>query len=303
MSSSPGDDNGTSLKSTMDDPLDVDSLVREAMSSFSLDGHPLPPPPPPASQPQMHNCDRYHPTRRFVETPSPPAQDASSVGSSSCGSDSARPRTPPVVPKLVRFSYVIIRNYDITMGDNPAVTAGPPIQLDWEYEEIPSLPVHEFEIFKLKRRTQSSGYIFHGLENRVLTISPDFRVGILLRAGFSEWEISQTVRNVRKIQQQRNRTALTYPFYHVEYAVRSAGRKLQRSAGRRPGSGGGGGNHGRKGGKHHDGGDFVQHQPKSAVHHRHDDEMTTQTDWEDHNSCVFYDDRSAAADHHDPWHH
>ncbi|KAG7344498.1 hypothetical protein IV203_022506 [Nitzschia inconspicua] len=132
--------------------------------------------------------------------------------------------------KQVRFGYVTIRNYDITMGDNPAVTAGPPIQLDWEYEEIPPLPVRDFEYFKLSRRGKRSA--FYGFtENKVLTISPDFRTGILLRAGFSDWEIAQTMRNLKKLQQQRTRTAMTFPFYRVEYAVRSAGRKLQRSMG------------------------------------------------------------------------
>jgi hypothetical protein len=134
--------------------------------------------------------------------------------------------------KQVRFSYVTIRNYDITMGDNPAVTAGPPIQLDWEYEEIPSLPVRDFEQFKLKRRGACTLSFYVPIsENRVLTISPDFRTGILRRAGFSDWEISQTMRNVKKIQQQRTRTALAFPFYRVEYAMRSAGRKLQRTMG------------------------------------------------------------------------
>jgi hypothetical protein len=175
--------------------------------------------------------------------------------------------------KHVRFSYVTIRNYDITMGDNPAVTAGPPIQLDWVYEEIPLLPVREFEEFKLQRVGKYS-YLYPGAENRVVTISPDFRMGILLRAGFTDWEISQTIRNVKKIQQQRTRTALTYPFYHVEYAVRSAGRKLQRSMGNSNNSS----SEGQKSCTSRN----KQHPLTTSQLQYHDDEMSTGTVLDDH---------------------
>lgn len=122
---------------------------------------------------------------------------------------------------VVRFSTVTIRNYDITLGDNPAVTAGPPIQLDWKYEQLPlPLSIDEFESFRLPRRQLSTRY---------LIIAPDFRRGVLLRTGFTHRQIDKTERAVEKIQQQRQRTSLGFPFYRIEYAVRSAGRKIQRS--------------------------------------------------------------------------
>eukprot|EP00529_Nitzschia_sp_RCC80_P021633 CAMPEP_0113480210 /NCGR_PEP_ID=MMETSP0014_2-20120614/21751_1 /TAXON_ID=2857 /ORGANISM="Nitzschia sp." /LENGTH=387 /DNA_ID=CAMNT_0000373619 /DNA_START=157 /DNA_END=1316 /DNA_ORIENTATION=+ /assembly_acc=CAM_ASM_000159 len=134
-------------------------------------------------------------------------------------------------PKNVRFSYVTIRNYDITMSDNPAVTAGPPIQLDWDYEQLPIIPIREFEHFRVPRRMKQSNRLF---------ISPEFRRGILLRAGFSDDQIDSNQRAIAKVQKNRSLTCLSFPFYRVEYAVRSAGRKIQRTTGKSFSRGGGG---------------------------------------------------------------
>ena len=136
--------------------------------------------------------------------------------------------------KHVRFSLVTIRNYDITISDNPAVYSGPPIQLDWQYEEIAPLPVVDFETFKIQRRASSyqRQCCIHNADNGVMIIYPEYRRGILRRAGFSDFEIQQQEKQVQRIQQERLRTKLTFPFYRVEYAMRSAGRKLQRKVAR-----------------------------------------------------------------------
>ncbi|KAL3909277.1 MAG: hypothetical protein SGILL_008150 [Bacillariaceae sp.] len=156
-----------------------------------------------------------------------------------------RQQQEPKPKQVVRFSYVTIRNYDITLGDNPAVYCGPPIQLDWNYEEIAPLSVRDFELFKVQRRQSTThNFMFHNADNGVMPIYPDFRRGILKRAGFTDKEIGLTEREVKKIQAQRHRTKLTFPFYHMEYAVRSAGRKIQRTMGSGTSSSSGGGGSG-----------------------------------------------------------
>mmetsp|Transcript_25546 Transcript_25546/g.41939 ORF Transcript_25546/g.41939 Transcript_25546/m.41939 type:complete len:198 (+) Transcript_25546:302-895(+) len=126
-----------------------------------------------------------------------------------------------IPPKQVRFGYVTIRNYDMTLGDNPSCAAGPPVCLDWNYEQIPALPIREFERFKSTRpRVQRTSH---------LAIAPEFRRGILLRTGFTSGQIQEAERQVAKIQNQRALARLSFPFYRVEYAMRSAGRKFQRS--------------------------------------------------------------------------
>jgi hypothetical protein len=123
--------------------------------------------------------------------------------------------------KRVRFGFVAIRNYDITMGDNPAVTGGPPITLDWSYEQIPSLPLQEFETFREANP--------RAVDSHCLIVSVDDRRTMLKRAGFTENQIQLNESRVLKIQKQRARTRMSFPFHCVEHALRSAGRKLHRS--------------------------------------------------------------------------
>ncbi|KAL3932953.1 MAG: hypothetical protein SGARI_003827, partial [Bacillariaceae sp.] len=140
----------------------------------------------------------------------------------------------------------------MTLGDNPAVSSGAPIQLDWAYEEIAPLPVRDFESFKAQRHgihTNQPKPKQHpmlqdsaGITPMVSPISADSRKGILKRAGFTDWQIEQTERSVKKIQTQRQRTHRSNPFYKMEYAMRSAGRKLQRTMGSTSSTSGNGNN-------------------------------------------------------------
>ncbi|KAI2507217.1 hypothetical protein MHU86_7174 [Fragilaria crotonensis] len=55
--------------------------------------------------------------------------------------------------KRVSFSTVIVRNYDITIGDSPSVSSGIPLSLDWTFvEDTPSsLDDHEINRFGQRR--------------------------------------------------------------------------------------------------------------------------------------------------------
>ena len=41
--------------------------------------------------------------------------------------------TPKPPKKTVQFSHLEIRTYPVTLGDNPSVSSGPPLTLDWNY--------------------------------------------------------------------------------------------------------------------------------------------------------------------------
>ena len=62
------------------------------------------------------------------------------VGSkkNSCG-------TLPSRKKFVRFSDVTLREYPMVVGDNPAVSSGPPVTIDWNYmsEVVISVDQHQ----------------------------------------------------------------------------------------------------------------------------------------------------------------
>lgn len=56
--------------------------------------------------------------------------------------------TTPSSPKFkkVRFETVQIREYRITLGDNPSCSSGPPLQLDWMYYDTPQeIPLELYE--------------------------------------------------------------------------------------------------------------------------------------------------------------
>ena len=53
--------------------------------------------------------------------------------------------------RRVNFDAIMIREYDRTLGDNPATTHGPPLTLDWEYEDVASIKVDEYEAQRAPR--------------------------------------------------------------------------------------------------------------------------------------------------------
>lgn len=56
----------------------------------------------------------------------------------------------------VSFCQIEIREYEQTLVDNPCVTKGPPIGLDWNYEECGSFQVDDYELHKgANRRSRS----------------------------------------------------------------------------------------------------------------------------------------------------
>lgn len=65
--------------------------------------------------------------------------DASSVASSA---------SKTKIKRNISFSSVEIRDYDRAVGDNPCVTSGVPLSLDWNYSEAAEHDLEEYENFK-----------------------------------------------------------------------------------------------------------------------------------------------------------
>eukprot|EP00523_Entomoneis_sp_CCMP467_P021480 CAMPEP_0168836996 /NCGR_PEP_ID=MMETSP0727-20121128/4899_1 /TAXON_ID=265536 /ORGANISM="Amphiprora sp., Strain CCMP467" /LENGTH=403 /DNA_ID=CAMNT_0008890405 /DNA_START=133 /DNA_END=1341 /DNA_ORIENTATION=+ len=55
-------------------------------------------------------------------------------------------------PKRVSFATIQVRGYDQTIGDHPSVSIGPPIGLDWDYQEFGNFDVDQFEATRGPRR-------------------------------------------------------------------------------------------------------------------------------------------------------
>jgi hypothetical protein len=74
----------------------------------------------------------------------------------------------------VSFHTVVIREYGMTLGDNPSCSYGPPVCLDWDYEETKKVKLDEYEQTRSKRRTM-----------RQMVLSYYKRFEILQNAGYS----------------------------------------------------------------------------------------------------------------------
>lgn len=99
--------------------------------------------------------------------------------------------------KSVRFSIVEIRDYNLCLGDNPSVSRGVPISLDWDYDTEHS---HEFEEYEsdriVDRRTAPNEMKRPSLQ----------RVQLLKGLGYSRNEINEQAKCIHRIQEQRLNT-------------------------------------------------------------------------------------------------
>ena len=119
----------------------------------------------------------------------------------------------------VSFHQVTIRRYPMIAGDNPACEYGPPVTLDWGFEELPSLDLDDFESMRRRTRRQK---LHH------LLLSYMQRQRILVGTGYTEQQIKQVEKEARTARFQRNMTRLLLPISKVEEMIQSLSRKIQR---------------------------------------------------------------------------
>jgi hypothetical protein len=117
----------------------------------------------------------------------------------------------------VKFQNIEIRQYGMTLGDNPSCTYGPPVSLDWDYNEANVLCLDEYEEARGRRR--KSYQMQMNARHRRELLSQDF----------TEDEIKRTVKEVKAIKKNRERTKMMLPFMKFEDAAESAKRKAARA--------------------------------------------------------------------------
>ena len=121
------------------------------------------------------------------------------------------------ITKKVSFSDVQIRDYDVTIGDHPDCSIGPPLSLGWDFEENPSVEIDQYEINRAPRRTR-----------RELALNYYHRTYILEQvSGLSKEDIEQAVKNKEKIKFQRQCTRFFLPVWKLEDIAESAKRKIK----------------------------------------------------------------------------
>lgn len=104
------------------------------------------------------------------------------TSNSSSGSFSSR----ELMKRNVSFCRIEVREYDQTISDNPCVSKGPAIGLDWQYQECGSYEVDEYELHKAPHRRTKS-----------MMIIPPFLRERQLR---HEWDVSS--KEIKKMEKQ-----------------------------------------------------------------------------------------------------
>mmetsp|Transcript_18582 Transcript_18582/g.46088 ORF Transcript_18582/g.46088 Transcript_18582/m.46088 type:complete len:218 (-) Transcript_18582:194-847(-) len=93
----------------------------------------------------------------------------------------------------VRFSSVAVRDYSMTIGDNPSVSRGVPISLGWEYDKEHSYDINKFEDDRCGERRESEELKLPSLQ----------RVQLLKTMGYSRGEIKEQTKEVQKVKDER----------------------------------------------------------------------------------------------------
>lgn len=118
----------------------------------------------------------------------------------------------------VAFTTIEIRNYGQTIGDNPSVSYGPPIQLDWDYESVPLIPIDDYEGRRGPRR-----------QLKHMSLSYYQRMHLLQNAfGHTEEDLKQAKKQANKDKFKRAVTKYFLPVQVLEDVAESSVRKTKR---------------------------------------------------------------------------
>jgi len=114
--------------------------------------------------------------------------------------------------RRVQFGKVKVRQYELSISENPCVSEGPPIELGWEYTESPEeLSVDQFEAIRLPRR--------HRRLQDFLLSERERRRMLLYRGGYTNEDIKYCIRQVEHIKRQRILTYLMLPASALDEAA------------------------------------------------------------------------------------
>ena len=119
----------------------------------------------------------------------------------------------------VSFDSVQVRSFEQTLGDNPTVSIGPPVQLGWDFEQREPVQVDIYESNKVLARRRPHEFALNHFQRRNL---------LQFYCGIRKEEIERAQKEADKCKFQRLITRLFLPTMKIEDFVQSAGRKVKR---------------------------------------------------------------------------
>lgn len=132
-------------------------------------------------------------------------------------------QTPPKPShRRVSFENVEFRCFEQCAGDNPAVSIGTPISLDWSFEDMQPISLDDYEAARADRRKPRQ-LMLNYFQRRTL-------LGYWY--GYSEEDINAAEKAANRVRNQRSVTKALLPASLVEDMLTSAVRKTKRALGK-----------------------------------------------------------------------
>jgi len=103
--------------------------------------------------------------------------------------------------RITSFSTLEIREYNVTIGDNPGGSHGPPISLDWDYSTEMKICIDKYEKIRPPRRTRSQMYMTGSI--RMWTLMKDL--------GYSMREIKEAAKDAELVRKKRQKSLSKNP--------------------------------------------------------------------------------------------
>lgn len=151
---------------------------------------------------------KYHPSRSILKK----------ANSAPIIEDPGVVRKRKKLRRQVTFHSVTIREYPMTIGDHPNCSFGPPVTLDWDYDEYESIDLNKFESHRPRRRNL-----------REMMLNYYRRKNMLLHwGGHSEEELEAATKRASRVKKQRSVTSIFMPVFIVQEAIGGAMRKLKK---------------------------------------------------------------------------
>jgi len=117
----------------------------------------------------------------------------------------------------VSFNSITIREYDLTLGDHPDCSWGPPLSLDWDFDEVHEGCVIQYEEQRAPKR-----------KPRQMVQSSIRRKAYLKSIGYTDEDIEVATKNVGAARTKRFLTRKAVSVIPLESAFESACRKFKR---------------------------------------------------------------------------
>lgn len=118
----------------------------------------------------------------------------------------------------ISFHEVVVRDYDMVLGDHPNCSYGPPVTLGWHYVEYEPLNLNEYEFHHSRRRPIRQLCLNYYRRKEILSLEN------------STDDLKKATKTVSRTKMQRTITRQLLPCLTLFDACESAGRKLKRIA-------------------------------------------------------------------------